>query len=410
MGKRKKTVDDRFDDLLDEMQAKYPGKVLRGDEYTAPWMLRRLPTGILNLDIATNGGLPAGGMTMLVGKENIGKNWLAYQIIRKQQDIYGDEAKFAIIGTEMSFDKNQAKKAGVRIAYTQPEIDALDRARKMAGKPPLTQEETDWLRDQVGKFVIVPPETAESSYDKCEKMVAANVFNVILLDSFGSILTKEEDEKELDEVERMAGAAGLNTRFMRKLNAAFAPDKYGNPNLTCLLGTNQVRSNLKAQGKYDKQTIESGGWALKHGRFVTVELAHAAWIYRSKSDKTKIGRTVRWELTKQKAGGHGGQQGKYDLLFPSGVGSLKDFKDEDGSPSKRFVLETGATLKHDRAMMALDLALKHDLLQKSGNWIQMEGDNIGNGRNAAARYLVKKDILDDLEEEILQINGAFYMI
>ena len=59
-----------FSNLINTLKTKYPGRIFRGDEYTMPWAMRRLPTGILKLDIDLRGGLPAGGMTMLARKND----------------------------------------------------------------------------------------------------------------------------------------------------------------------------------------------------------------------------------------------------------------------------------------------------------------------------------------------------
>ena len=68
----KPSAKDRASVIVADLKSRYPGKIFRGTEYTAPWLLKRLPTGILELDIELQGGLPAGGMTMIVGPHGIG--------------------------------------------------------------------------------------------------------------------------------------------------------------------------------------------------------------------------------------------------------------------------------------------------------------------------------------------------
>ena len=67
--------------VLNQLKSRYPGKVFHAGEYTMPWMLKRLSTSLLDLDIALSGGFPAGGMSFLTGKQSVGKNWLANQVI-----------------------------------------------------------------------------------------------------------------------------------------------------------------------------------------------------------------------------------------------------------------------------------------------------------------------------------------
>lgn len=390
MGRRKKSEggskQERFEDVMADLSARFPGKIMLAEDYTAPWSIKRCPTGLLNLDLATNGGIPCGGMTVIVAKPNMGKNWLLLQIIRQQQLIYGDEAKFAIIGTEIAFDKTQARAAGVKVALSPAEIRALDESKKKLSKKGegLTDEEKAELATQVGEFVIVPPSTAESAFEMCATMVESNSFHVVAIDSFGAILTAGDADKEIGEAGRVGGPAGLNTQLMHRLYSAFAPDSDGSPNTTCLVATNQVRDNLKAVQAFMKQQKESGGWAIKHGRFVTIELVRTGWITKSKSDKTRIGKAMKWTITKQKAGGHDGHTGDYSFYFEG--------------------------LRHDRAEMALEEAVKCGVIEKSGNTYTYDGIKIGVGRDKAAKFLEKKDLLDEVEDEVLRANDVAYLL
>jgi recombination protein RecA len=367
-----------------ELEARYPGKIMQASEFTAPWMIRRIPTGILNLDIATNGGYPAGGMTMLVGSPNSGKNTLLFWACAEQQRIYGDDCRIAIIGTELALDKGHARQCGFQVALSEDEIAAEDIKAHKTLKRGLTPEEIDELRTQVGRVVISPPDIAEKSFEMVVKLVESNSYNIVAIDSFGSILPEIDADKSMEDAARVGGAAGLNTQLMRKLNAAYAPDDEGNPNLTCLIGTNQLRDNMKAQA-FMKQTKESGGWSIKHGRFVTVELTRTAWLYASKSDKTKIGREMKWDITKQKAGGHDGHEGRFSMLY-------------------------GPPLHHDRAGMALDLATEVGLIDKKGSHYYMDDIKIGNGRDKAAAFLAEKGMVEELEEEVLRARGIAYLV
>ena len=49
----------------------------------------------------------------------------------------------------------------------------------------------------------------------------------------------------------------------------------------------------------------------------------------------------------------------------------------------------------------LDLAEEFGLLRKSGNWYELNGNKIGNGREAAKTYLKEHDIeCDELEKKV----------
>lgn len=89
------------DGVINKLKSRYPGKVFSAGEYTMPWMVKRLPTGLIDLDIALSGGLPAGGMTFFTGRQGVGKNWLANQVIREHQIRHGENTSVAVVSTEM---------------------------------------------------------------------------------------------------------------------------------------------------------------------------------------------------------------------------------------------------------------------------------------------------------------------
>jgi RecA/RadA recombinase len=349
---------------------------MMGDEYTMPWAMRRLAFGIPDLDIATNGGAPAGGMTMLVGKPGEGKNFLLNRLIRGQQRIYGEECAIAVIGTELPYDKTQGHSCGVKVALSNDEIAQEDQRRKSLRLPALSAAEREALKVQVGTFVVVPPSTAEESFEIAVDLVGSGDFNIVALDSFGSILTDAEEEQGFDKDSRVGGPAGLNTKLMRKLTSAFGADAKGNPNLTCFVGINQVRDKLKAQA-FEKQTHESGGWALKHARFLTVELQRMAWVTKgSDDDKERVGKVEKWEITKQKAGGYEGHTGQYNYMF--------------------------ADCDIDMGELLLRLGLEYDLIDKNGNSYSYSGLILGASKDKAAAAIVSCDLIGELTEEILR--------
>lgn len=363
--------------VLNQLKSRYPGKVFHAGEYTMPWMLKRLSTSLLDLDIALSGGFPAGGMSFLTGKQGVGKNWIANQVIREHQIRHGENTSIAVVSTEMVYDKLFAKSCGVRVALSELEVNEINRQMEREGEEGLSDEEVEELTDQVGDFVTVPPSTAEDSLSIALELIGSREFDIVLIDSFGSLLTEHDDENDLSGSQRVGGAAMLNTRFARKLNFAMAPDEKGNPNLTCVLAINQVRDNTDRANKYSPKTIEAGGWALKHARWVTLQMSPVAPIKDPK--KGKIGKTIRWEITKQKAGGHEGAQGKYDFYY-----SLCGIA---------------------RAEHSVSVAAQHGVVERAGAWYSYNGEQIGQGAAKAAQYVIENDLLDEIERLTLSKAG-----
>lgn len=365
------------DGVINKLKSRYPGKVFSAGEYTMPWMVKRLPTGLLDLDIALSGGLPAGGMTFFTGRQGVGKNWLANQVIREHQLRHGDNTSVAVVSTEMVYDKLFAQSCGVKVALSPLEISNLNDQLTRRGES-LTDEDIAEMTEEAGAFVTVPPSTAEDSLSIAIELIASREFDIVLIDSFGSLLTEHDEENDLSASQRVGGAAMLNTRFARKLNHALSPDSDGNPNLTCVIGINQVRDNTDRANKYSPKTIEAGGWALKHARWVTVEMSPIARIKGTKGEK--LGKTIRWEITKQKAGGHEGASSSYDFYY-----SL-----------------TGI----NRAEHTVKVASEYDVIQRTGAWYSYQGDKIGQGVARAAAYVVENNLLEEIEDLTLHRSGV----
>jgi len=384
--------------VVNKLKGKYKGKIFLGHEYTMPWMLKRLPTGILDLDIALNGGFPAGGFTMVYGPEGIGKNYLALLVMMHQQLFKGDDCNIAVISTEMPFDKTQAKTVDVHVGFSKREVRAMDRAYFDATGEHLTDEYKDKLLLEIGRFVVIPPTTAEEAFEMALQIIGSRVYDIVLIDSFGALLTEDDDDKDMEEYAKIGGASFLNSRFARKLTTCFAPDEDGRPNMTCVIGLNQLRDEMDRPNKYSPKTKETGGWALKHMRFVGIELTKLGKVKqkvaveaaepkkgeKKKKKKTKervVGKTVGWKITKQKAGGHEGDEGDYEFVW-----------------SKAGV---------DRIKQSVRAAIKFGVITKSGSWYSYDGEQIGQGVEKTAEFIRKAELLQEIETETLRAAGIY---
>lgn len=372
MAKKKETQS--VEQVIAQLKSRYPGKIFESEEYSMPWIMKRLPTGILDLDIALQGGLPAGGLSFLIGKQGVGKSWMANQIIREQQLLYGDACSVAWVSTEMAYDKLQGQSCGVAVPLSNKELQKIKDDYEAAGDE-LPEDIAEDMQRKVGHFLTVPPSTAEESLDMALSLVRSRAFQVVVIDSFGSMLTNLEKDKDLDEANRVGGAALLNTSFARKLNEALSVDKNGDPNLTCVIGINQVRDNMNRANKYSPEIIETGGWALKHARWVTVQMAKS----KLRDGTDRVGSTVRWEITKQKAGGHEGAKGDFDFFYSKGG--------------------------IDYPLHTLQVAADYGVVQRSGSWFSYGDTKLGQGAPKAAAAMVDHGLMDEIRDETLKAAG-----
>lgn len=283
------------------------------DECHNPFDLRR-PSSLMSLDLATGGGLPAGGLSQIDGPESSGKNYMLFQYMRACQDLYGSNANIGMACFEHMIDKDFARKAGIQIAYDRYEIEAEQRYLQQRGLEILSKGEITKKRVQLGEFVIIRGQ-AEDVMDGILELVASNEFQIVGIDSWETVLPNVEVDKELSKDPKMAARASLQSRFVGKLHHFLnRKSDDGRENETTLIATGQVRDNIQSKKMFFSKEFESKtARAVRHGKLVDINLKSGSAI--RKSDGTKIGKNIKWEVMKGKAGCHEGGKGQVEYQF-----------------------------------------------------------------------------------------------
>lgn len=394
-GESPKSMDRKaeIDALMASVNKQFNGKaVLRqGSDITNVFMLRR-PTGVTTLDLSIGGGLPAGGLTQIIGKYSSGKSYLTNRIMATAQEAYGEDFAAAACMTEQRFDKWFAKRhCGLRIAYSEEEIALLQRIAQEQGRDPFTDENLAWFRDQVGYFTEAIGSTAEEILEIAVQQVESNLFQVLLIDSFGALLTKAEAEAEagLDQ-KHYGGAAGVVTAFMHRLHAALnLPDKYGRPNTTTVIGINQYRDNVGRDAQWRPMKV-AGGNALAHGKLLDIHVEQGTKIKHTLSGKDYVivGKEINWEILKGKAWCHDGGKGTYKFYF--------------GEHGYGFGVDVYSDL--------LVAGLEAEVIEQSGAWYAYKGERLGQGAaNVAVTLFNNPDLLQKIRMEIFKKAGLNFI-
>ena len=145
--------------------------------------VRRLPTGIMPIDVLLDGGIPSGRFTELFGAYSTLKSYIALSCIAQTQANGG---VCALIDTEHAYDIEWAKSIGV---------------------------DTDEL-------IYQTPETGEEAVDVTEVLIRNDV-DLIVWDSVAATLPQAESTKRMaKESVQPARLAALMSLAMRKLTSA----------------------------------------------------------------------------------------------------------------------------------------------------------------------------------------------
>lgn len=271
-------------------------KISRMSEVDAPF-LTRLPTGILSLDLALKGGFPAGSMHQLFGPDGAGKDYLSNLVISQVQKEHGEKANVAW----MSF------------GY-KPDIPFME----MCGIDP-----------DLGNLMFIDigsedalEQPAESLLTAMLDLIRSNKFQLMVINELGSGETKDNVKKGLHEDAKIATWASLMSTFCQKFYSAMrTPDEEGNPNKTCVIMINPVRANIDARSAKYFPYSQGGGYALKHAKAVDLHIRAGGTI---KSGGEKVGKEIKWKISKGKHGISEGAEGGYVFMFNQGVDLVED--------------------------------------------------------------------------------------
>lgn len=310
----------------------------------------RRPSGIPSLDLAMGGGLVAGKVHQFDGPESVGKNYMLYRYFAQAQRQYGEDACLAMACFEAFIDKHFAQTCGCKIAMSEYDIEVTQRARELRGEEPLTEDEIKEALDVpgVGTFHVFEG-PAENVLDGIIEAVGSNIYQIIGIDSWDSMLTAAEEKATMDEVPQVASPATIQTRWAKKVldsfnvvyrcpSCGYSPlekkvtnyeqmnfnwvcphcswkglDPANEVNLTTVYCIRQVRAKLQMGGKiYGRAYKSDGAYALQHLNHIRVSMHPGSSV---KDGKVKIGKEVNWEVTKAKAGAREGATGVFTLYF-----------------------------------------------------------------------------------------------
>ncbi len=380
--------------VMDSINKNNDGKVIRfARDDNSSYLLRR-PTGIIGLDIKLAGGFPAGAPCVIVGPDGAGKDYITWKTCAEVQRIYGKDFRMAAYFTEFKPDKRfMREKCGLKISFSQEEIQELDDIRKKDGLPGLTKAEREDLATEVGEISVIHGCTAEHGFDAIAALVESNVCQVVVVNSIGFLQTEAKEAVDsFTEFPQQRNEAMLMSKFMPKLSMLLnRGGQRGDRNETALLLINQVRSKdaVKVHGRptMERDTYKPGSaaWALKHGKAIELFI-HKGKSYYDETTKEKLGREVPWEISKGKLGTHDGIRGSFDFFYEDGADDIGDL---------------------------YNTAIMLDVLKLAGSWVSYESEKYpefnfsAQGKQGARRQLLENaDLVQHLKAECFSRAGV----
>lgn len=267
-------------------------------------------------------------------------------------EIYGPESsgKTTLALSTMA----QAQKQGATVAFVDAE-HALDvnYARKLGVK--------------IDEMLVSQPDTGEQALEIAETLVRSGAVDVLVVDSVAALTPRAEIEGEMGD-SHMGLQARLMSQALRKLTAVI------NRSHTLVIFINQIR--MKIGVMFGNPETTTGGNALKFYSSVRLDVRRVGAI---KKGEDVIGNRTSVKVVKNKMAPPFAKV-EFDLMYGEGISEEGDI---------------------------LDLAVKKGFVEKSGAWFSIEGERMGQGRDAAKQFLKENAPLkNELRTRLLKAYGV----
>ena len=214
----------------------------------------------------------------------------------------------------------------------------------------------------VDELLISQPDTGEQALEIADMLVRSGAVDIIVIDSVAALVPKAEIEGEMAD-QQMGLQARLMSKALRKLTGNLNKSK------TTMVFINQIREKIGGFG-FGPQTTTAGGRALKFYSSVRMEVKKLSSI---KQGEDVIGSDIKVKVTKNKIAPPF-KEAAFEIMYGKGISRVGE---------------------------VLDMAIKNDIVSKSGAWFSYGDVRLGQGReNVKNRLDEEKELLASIESEL----------
>ncbi len=199
----------------------------------------------------------------------------------------------------------------------------------------------------VNNLLLSQPEYGEQALEITETLIRSGALDVIVVDSVAALTPRSEIEGEMGDP-TMGVQARLMSQALRKLTAAISKSK------TLLIFTNQLRQKIGVM--FGNPETTTGGNALKFYASIRLDIRKEEVI---KDATSIIGNRVRVKVVKNKVAPPF-KEARFDIMYNEGISKIGDL---------------------------IDIAVEHNVIQKSGSWFSYGNEKIGQGKDSVKKYL-----------------------
>ena len=215
-------------------------------------------------------------------------------------------------------------------------------------------------------LLISQPDYGEQALEITEALVKSGAIDVLVIDSVAALVPKAELDGEMGD-SHVGLQARLMSQALRKLTGTVAKSR------TCLIFINQIREKIGVM--FGNPETTTGGRALKFYSSVRIDIRRIGAV---KDGDVVVGSRTKVKIVKNKVAAPF-RDAEFDILYGEGISREGD---------------------------TLDLAVLHNIVEKSGAWYSYSGERIGQGRENVRNYLKEnKETFVRIDTELRQKLG-----
>ena len=218
----------------------------------------------------------------------------------------------------------------------------------------------------VDELLISQPDTGEQALEIADMLIRSGALDVVVIDSVAALVPRAELEGDMGDI-HVGLQARLMSQALRKLAGTI------NRSDTTAVFINQLREKVGVM--FGSPETTPGGRALKFYSSVRIDIRRIESI---KSGTDFLGNRVRAKVVKNKVAPPF-RTAEFDIMFGEGIS-------REGS--------------------LLDIAVDQGVVRKAGAWYTFDGDQIGQGRENAKKFLRENpEVAVQLQARVLEAVG-----
>ena len=214
----------------------------------------------------------------------------------------------------------------------------------------------------IDDLILSQPDSGEQALEIVEKLAYSGAFDLIVVDSVAALVPQAELDGEMID-----SSVGLQARLMSKAMRKLAGIL--NTHNCTVIFINQLRDKVGVM--YGNPETTTGGKALKFYASIRIDIRRSEAIG---SGSNISGNSVKVRIVKNKVAPPY-KTATVDIIYAKGISKYGELA---------------------------DLGVQFEILKKTGNWYEYDGNRFANGKEQAKAYLeAHPEVSNEIEKKIL---------